>query len=86
MPQLEAIAAESSERERTADQAERELFDWKKMILMEQHLGETFEAIIIAVWNDGFTVELIDYFIEGFVPRAEIPDDSLPTRHRRHER
>ncbi len=73
--QLEAIAVESSERERLADQAERELFDWKKMLLMEQHLGDTFDAIIIAVWKDGFAVELIDYFIEGFVPVAEIPDD-----------
>ena len=45
------------------------------MLLMEQHLGDTFEAIIIAVWKDGFAVELIDYFIEGFVPVAEIPDD-----------
>ena len=73
--QLEAIATESSERERLADQAERELVDWKKMLLMERHLGDTFEAIIIAVWKDGFTVELADYFIEGFVPVAEIPDD-----------
>jgi ribonuclease R len=73
--QLEAIASESSERERLADQAERELFDWKKMLLLEQHLGDTFEAVIIAVWRDGFSVELIDYFIEGFVAVAEIPDD-----------
>jgi ribonuclease R len=73
--QLEAIASQSSERERLADQAERELFEWKKMLLMEKHLGDTFEAIIIAVWKDGFAVELVDYFIEGFVPVAEIPDD-----------
>src|SRR6185436_4075306 len=73
--QLEAIASESSERERQADQAERELFDWKKMLLMEQHLGETFEGIIVAVWRDGFSIELIDFFIEGFVPVADIPGD-----------
>jgi ribonuclease R len=73
--QLEAIASESSERERTADQAERELMDWKKMILMERHLGDTFEAIIIAVWKDGFTVELIDQFIEGFVSLSDLPSD-----------
>src|SRR5262249_16223989 len=71
--QLEPIAAESSDRERIADQAERELFEWKKMILMEQHLGDTFEAIIIAVWKDGFSVELIDMFIEGFVPSFQLP-------------
>jgi ribonuclease R len=73
--QLEAIATESSERERLADQAERELFDWKKMLLIEKHLGDTFDAIIIAVWRDGFSIELIDYFIEGFVSVVEIPDD-----------
>jgi ribonuclease R len=72
--QLEAVASESSERERIAEQAERELFEWKKMILMEQHLGDTFEAVIIAVSKDGFTVELIDQFVEGFVPVAELPD------------
>jgi ribonuclease R len=82
--QLEAIASESSERERLADQAERELFDWKKMLLMEQHLGDTFEAIIIAVWRDGFVVELIDYFIEGFVPVADIPDDYYQLDHSSH--
>src|SRR5262249_29621605 len=93
LPQLEAIASEASEREREADQAERELFEWKKMLLMEQHLGETFGAIIIGVWRDGFAVELIDFFIEGFVPVTEIPDDhyqldqnsrALIGRHTRH--
>jgi ribonuclease R len=82
--QLEAIASESSEREREADQAERELFDWKKMLLMEQHLGDTFEAIIIGVWRDGFAIELMDYFIEGFVPVADIAHDSYhldPSQH-----
>jgi ribonuclease R len=71
--QLEAIASESSERERIAAQAERELFEWKKMLLMEQHLGDTFEAIIISVWKDGFSVELIDQFVEGFVSVSELP-------------
>ena len=73
--QLEAIASESSEREREADQAERELFEWKKMLLMEQRLGETFDAIIIGVWRDGFAIELVDLFVEGFVAAAEIPND-----------
>jgi ribonuclease R len=72
--QLEAVASESSERERVAAQAERELFEWKKMLLMERHLGETFDAVVIAVSKDGFTVELIDQFVEGFVPIADLPD------------
>jgi ribonuclease R len=73
--QLEAIASESTERERIADQAERELFEWKRMILLERHLGDTFEAIIISVWKEGFTVELVDQFVEGTVPLSELEDD-----------
>jgi ribonuclease R len=72
--QLDAIASESSERERIAAQAERELFEWKKMLLMEKHLGDTFEALVLSVWKDGFNVELIGQFIEGFVPVADLPD------------
>jgi ribonuclease R len=72
--QLEAIASESSERERIAAQAERELFEWKKMLLMERHLGDSFEAIVIAVWKDGFTVELLDQFVEGSVSVADLPE------------
>ena len=72
--QLEAVASESSERERVAAQAERELFEWKKMLLMVERLGDTFEAVIIAVSKEGFTVELVDQFVEGFVPLADLPD------------
>src|SRR3989442_4501473 len=48
--QLEAIANESSERERLADQAEREVFDGKNILLMQHPLGGTFADIIMAVW------------------------------------
>jgi ribonuclease R len=82
--QLEAIASESSEREREADRAERELFEWKKMLFMEKHLGETFESIITGVWRDGFAIELASFFIEGFVPVTEIPDDFYQLDQRLH--
>lgn len=72
--QLEAISSESSERERIAEQAERELFEWKKMLLMEQHLGDAFDAIIVSVWKDGFSVELLDLYVEGFVPLTDLPE------------
>jgi len=54
------------------------------MLLMEQHLGDTFEAIIIAVWRDGFVVELIDYLLR-LCSGGRHPDDyyrsiSHPTR------
>jgi ribonuclease R len=66
--QLEAIASESSEAERRAAQAERELIDWKTAQFMEQHLGEEYEGLIISVQKFGFFVELFEIFVEGLVP------------------
>lgn len=65
--ELEEIASESSEAERRADAAERELMDWKTAQFMESRLGEEFEALIISVQKFGFFVELVDIFVEGLV-------------------
>ena len=65
--ELEEIATESSEAERQADGAERELMEWKTAQFMESHLGEEYDALIISVQKFGFFVELIDIFVEGLV-------------------
>ncbi|HWW51029.1 MAG TPA: VacB/RNase II family 3'-5' exoribonuclease [Verrucomicrobiae bacterium] len=65
--ELEEIASESSEAERRADGAERELMDWKTAQFMESRLGEEYEALIISVQKFGFFVELVDIFVEGLV-------------------
>jgi ribonuclease R len=65
--ELEEIASESSEAERRADAAERELMDWKTAQFMEGHLGEEYDALIISVQKFGFFVELMDIFVEGLV-------------------
>jgi ribonuclease R len=65
--ELEEIAAETSESERGADMAERDLMDWKTAQFMEGHLGEEYDALIISVQKFGFFVELIDLFVEGLV-------------------
>ena len=67
-PELAAIAAESSQAERRADDAERELMEWKKMRFMEDRVGEDFGGIILSCTKYGFFVELDDLFIEGLVP------------------
>jgi ribonuclease R len=67
-PELAAIAAESSQAERRADDAERELMEWKKMRFMEDRVGEDFQGIILSCTKYGFFVELDDLFIEGLVP------------------
>jgi ribonuclease R len=66
--ELEEIAAESSEAERRAAGAERELMDWKTGQFMEQHLGEEYDGLIISVQKYGCFVELFEVFVEGLLP------------------
>ncbi len=73
--ELHNIAGESSQSERRADEAERELMEWKKMKFMEQHIGEEYTGLIVSVTKFGMFVELNDMFIEGLVPLASLPDD-----------
>jgi ribonuclease R len=73
--ELEAIATESSQAERRADDAERELIEWKKIKFMEDRVGEDFQAIILSCTKYGFFVELDNLFIEGLVPIATLQDD-----------
>jgi ribonuclease R len=73
--ELHDIAEESSHSERRADDAERELMEWKKMKFMEQHLGDEFAGLIVSVTKFGMFVELNDMFIEGLVPLSSLADD-----------
>ncbi|MGB7622475.1 MAG: RNB domain-containing ribonuclease, partial [Terriglobia bacterium] len=73
--QLSTIGAESSEAERRAAGAERELIEWKKAKFMQERIGEELQGLIISVNKNGFYVELLDLFIEGFVPVGSLIDD-----------
>jgi ribonuclease R len=73
--ELGAIATESSQSERRADDAERELIEWKKIKFMQDRVGEDFNAIILSCTKYGFFVELDDLFIEGLVPLTTLQDD-----------
>lgn len=77
---LHEIAEESSESERRADEAERELMEWKKVKFMADRIGEEFEGLIISVTKFGFFVELQDLFIEGLVPLDTLSDDRYTFR------
>ncbi|HUR36546.1 MAG TPA: RNB domain-containing ribonuclease [Terriglobales bacterium] len=77
---LHDIAEESSQSERRADEAERELIEWKKIKFMRDRVGEEFDALIISVTKYGFFVELADMFIEGLVPLNSLTDDRFTFR------
>jgi ribonuclease R len=72
---LRAIAEQSSETERRAAEAERELVEWKKVKFMIDRVGEEFDALIISTTKFGFFVELGEFFIEGLVLIDTLPGD-----------
>ncbi len=73
--ELHEIAEESSQSERRADDAERELMEWKKVKFMQDRVGEDFDGLITSVTKFGFFVELTDMFVEGLVPLNTLTDD-----------
>jgi len=75
LQELHDIAEESSQTERRADEAERELMEWKKVKFMQDRVGEDFDGLIISVTKFGFFVELNDMFIEGLVPLSTLTHD-----------
>jgi ribonuclease R len=80
--ELHALGIETSESERRAQDAERELMEWKKVRFMADKLGEEFDALIISLIKYGFFVELTDLFVEGFVPLDSLEDDRYVYRER----
>jgi ribonuclease R len=75
LKELHEIAEESSQTERRADDAERELMEWKKVKFMQDRVGEDFDGLITSVTKFGFFVELTDLFVEGLVPLNTLTDD-----------
>jgi len=75
LDELHDIAEESSHAERRADEAERDLMEWKKVKFMQDRVGEDFDGLIISVTKFGFFVELTDLFVEGLVPLSSLTDD-----------
>jgi ribonuclease R len=74
---LHSIAGHSSETERRAAEAERELVEWKKVKFMIDRVGDEFGGLIISTTRFGFFVELADLFIEGLVPIDTLPGDEF---------
>ena len=72
---LRDIARESSLTERRADEAERELLEWKKVKFMQDRVGEDFDGMIVSITKFGMFVELNELFIEGLIPLNSLTDD-----------
>jgi ribonuclease R len=73
---LEDAGKHTSERERVAMDAEREMVDLKKAQFMMDKIGQEFGGFIVSLANFGFFVELENYFVEGLVKLSSLTDDS----------
>ncbi len=73
-PIVEKASEQSSVTERNADEAEREVDDYKKAVYMTKFLGEKFTGLISGVQEFGVFVEL-DNGIEGLVKLDCLPQD-----------
>ena len=73
--ELPEVATHTSERERRADDAERELLQWKKVRFMADKVGDEYEGYITGVAAFGLFIELIEHYVEGLVHVSSMADD-----------
>ncbi len=69
-----AAAVDCSERERRAEQAERDVDDLYKLAYMQKRLGEEFDAVISGVVESGVFAELT-FAVEGMIRIESLPAD-----------
>jgi ribonuclease R len=72
---LPETAKHTSEMERRADDAERELLQWKKVRFMADKVGDEFQGFITGVAPFGLFVELTEHYVEGLVHISSMADD-----------
>lgn len=77
-------AHQSSDRERRAEEAEREVLEWKKVIFMRDKVGNDYGGIVTGVAPFGLFVELDEIFVQGMVPVATIGGDFWVYHDREH--
>ena len=82
--ELPDAARHASEMERRADEAERELVQWKKVRFMRDKVGETFEGYVTGVTAFGLFIELVEHFVEGLVHISTMADDYYRYVERAH--
>jgi ribonuclease R len=73
--ELQVLGAETSQRERRADDASRDVMGYLKCLYMQPRIGETFDATISSALEFGLFVQLKTMPIDGLVHISAIPGD-----------
>ena len=82
--ELPEVGRHTSEMERRASEAEREILQWKKVRFMADKVGDVFDGYITGVAPFGMFVELIDHYVEGLVHVTTMADDYYRYREQTH--
>jgi ribonuclease R len=72
---MQKLGDHSSQTERRADDATRDVIAWLKCEFMEDKVGKKFAGIISGVTNFGVFVELKDIFVEGLIHVTSLKND-----------
>lgn len=70
-----SASAQSTEREISAEKAERDIDDYYKALFMKDKIGEVYNGRISGVIPSGIFVEM-DNTVEGFVSIMDLPEDN----------
>ena len=81
---LPEVGRHTSEMERRAADAEREILQWKKVRFMADKVGDVFEGYITGVAPFGLFVELTEHYVEGLVHVSTMADDYYRFREQQH--
>jgi ribonuclease R len=82
--ELPEVGRHTSERERRAADAEREILQWKKVRFMADKVGDVFDGYITGVAPFGMFVELTEHYVEGLVHVSTMADDYYRYREQQH--
>jgi len=81
---LPDLGRHTSEMERRAAEAERELLQWKKVRFMADKVGDVFDGYVTGVAAFGLFVELVDHYVEGLVHVTTMADDYYRFQEQAH--
>jgi ribonuclease R len=82
--ELPEVARRTSELERRAEEAERELVHWQMVRFMVDKVGDEFTGYVVGVTAFGLFVELVEQFVEGLVHVSSMADDYYRYVERHH--
>ena len=72
---LTSQAEQCSQRERNAEEAEKDLLEWRIYRILKNRLGEEFSGFIVDISKAGLVIELDNYFVSGIMLYNDMKED-----------